>query len=87
MDPGARENFLAGLTGLGRQKRIPSLIYVTHHIEEILPLFDKTLILREGRVLHAGATRTVLKDSVLNELYGISLSVIRSKGRYWPVIR
>jgi iron complex transport system ATP-binding protein len=87
MDPGARENFLAGLTWLGRQKRIPALIYVTHHIEEILPLFGRTLVLREGRVLHAGATRAVLKDSILNELYGTSLTVIRRKGRYWPILK
>jgi iron complex transport system ATP-binding protein len=87
MDPGARENFLAGLKLLGRQKTMPSLIYVTHHIEEILPLFAKTLVLRDGRVLHAGATRALLNGNLLNELYGVSLSVIRKKGRYWPVVR
>src|SRR5207244_9661551 len=46
MDPGARENFLASLRKVGRQKKMPALIYVTHHIEEILPLFGKTLVLR-----------------------------------------
>jgi iron complex transport system ATP-binding protein len=87
MDPGARENFLATLRILGRQKRIPSLIYVTHHIEEILPSFGKTLVLRSGRVLHAGTTGAVLKGDVLEELYGVAFSIIRKKGRYWPVIR
>jgi iron complex transport system ATP-binding protein len=87
MDPGAREKFLASLKNLGRQKRIPSLIYVTHHIEEILPLFGKTLVLRDGRVLCSGTTSAVLKGNVLQELYGVSLSIIRKKGRYWPVVR
>jgi iron complex transport system ATP-binding protein len=87
MDPGARENFLAALTSLGRRKRIPSLIYVTHHIEEILPIFSKTLVLRQGTVLHAGASRAVLKGPVLNELYGVSFSVIKRKGRYWPIAK
>ena len=86
MDPGARENFLATLNILGRQKKIPSLIYVTHHIEEILPLFKKTLVLRDGSVLHAGLTRSVLKNGVLEELYGVSLSILRKKGRYWPIL-
>jgi iron complex transport system ATP-binding protein len=87
MDPGAREKFLASLKNLGHQKSIPSLIYVTHHIEEILPFFGKTLVLRDGRVLYSGTTSAVLKGDVLKELYGVSLKIIRKKGRYWPVIR
>jgi len=87
MDPGARENFLASLQSLGRQKKVPSLIYVTHHIEEILPLFKKTLILNDGRVLAAGRTGTVLKRDVLEKLYRVSLTIIRKKGRYWPIAR
>src|SRR6266542_4588664 len=69
MDPGARENFLATLQAVGKQKNIPSLIYVTHHVEEILPLFRNTLVLKEGKVLHAGNTSDVLKRNVLEELY------------------
>ena len=61
MDPGARENFLATLGRIARQARIPALIYVTHHIEEILPMFKKTLILKDGRVIHSGNTDRVLK--------------------------
>ena len=86
MDPGARENFLATLQAIGKQKKIPCLIYVTHHVEEILPLFGKTLILKEGRVLYSGATRAVLKPGVLRELYSVSLQVIKKKGRHWPVV-
>jgi len=87
MDPGARENFLATLRKVGAQKKIPSLIYVTHHVEEILPLFRKTLVLREGRILYAGGTDRVLRPRVLDELYGAPLAVVKRKGRYWPVIR
>jgi iron complex transport system ATP-binding protein len=87
MDPGARESFLASLLRLGAQNKIPALIYVTHHVEEILPLFHKSLVLRDGKVLHSGKTRDVLQPGVLQELYGAPLSLIRRKGRYWPVIK
>ena len=87
MDPGARENFLATLRKVGAQKKIPSMIYVTHHIEEILPLFRKTLVLREGEILYAGGTDRVLRPRVLEELYGAPLAVVKRKGRYWPVVR
>jgi iron complex transport system ATP-binding protein len=86
MDPAARESFLATLQAIGKHKRIPSLIYVTHHVEEILPLFGKTLILKQGRVLYSGATRAVLKPDVLRELYGVPLHIINRKGRRWPVV-
>lgn len=87
MDPGAREIFLAGLTKLGRQKEVPSLIYITHHIEEILPLFKKTLILKEGKVVNSGRTSEILKRDVLERLYGASLRIIKRAGRYWPIVK
>ena len=86
MDPGARENFLASLRKLGKQKKVPALVYVTHHVEEILPFFKKTLILKQGRVLATGKTSALLKPEVLEKLYDVSLSVIRKNGRYWPVV-
>jgi iron complex transport system ATP-binding protein len=87
MDPGARENFLATLRDIGKQPKIPALIYVTHHVEEILPLFKKTLVLKEGRVRHAGDTRHVLNANILQELYGVPLSIIKKKGRCWPIVQ
>jgi iron complex transport system ATP-binding protein len=86
MDPGARENFLATLCRVATQAKSPALIYVTHHVEEILPLFKKTLVLKDGQVLRSGDTRRVLKPSILKELYGISFSIIKKKGRSWPVV-
>ncbi len=86
MDPGARENFLTTLDALGKRRNMPALIFVTHHIEEILPLFKKALVLRNGKVLHAGDTHRVLRRGILKELYGVALTLTRRKGRYWPVL-
>lgn len=86
MDPGAREQFLASLDEFGRRENVPALIYVTHHIEEILPLFNKTLVLKAGKVLHAGDTAQVMKPNLLQEIYGVPLQLIKRKGRYWPTL-
>ncbi|HSQ11824.1 MAG: hypothetical protein ACXWYD_11740 [Candidatus Binatia bacterium] len=83
----ARENFLSTFSARGRQKEVPALIYVTHHIEEILPMFKQTLVLRHGQVLHAGKTQDVLKPRVLQELYSAPLSLRKGGGRFWPVGR
>lgn len=86
MDPGAREQFLASLNEFGRRKNIPALIYVTHHIEEVLSLFKKTLVLKAGKVLHAGETGKVMKANLLKEIYGVPLQLMKRKGRYWPTL-
>ena len=85
MDPGARESFLKSLRRLSGLKRVPALIYVTHHIEEILPMFRRTLVLRHGRILYAGKTGDVLKPTVLQELYRAPMSLLKRGGRFWPV--
>jgi iron complex transport system ATP-binding protein len=85
MDPGARETFLSALLSLGKKRRLPALIYVTHHPEEILPIFTRTLILKNGKVMREGVTGEVLTPRTIEDLYGVSLSLIKRNGRYWPV--
>jgi iron complex transport system ATP-binding protein len=85
MDPGARELFLASLPAIERLRGLPSLIYVTHHVEEILPLFQRILLLKEGRILDSGAAETVLSAQTLQRLYAVSLALVKKNGRYWPL--
>ncbi|HWP58062.1 MAG TPA: ATP-binding cassette domain-containing protein [Candidatus Acidoferrales bacterium] len=87
MDPGARENFLASLERLMKQELVPAIVYVTHHVEEILPGFKRTLLLKDGRVLRAGRSASILQRTVLEDLYGVALTLIRKKGRFWPTVR
>lgn len=85
MDPGAREVFLSSLSSIGDNGKIPSLVYVTHHVEEILPLFRKTMLLKEGQIIRSGDTEEVLCTSTLKQLYGVSLRLLKKNGRYWPI--
>ncbi len=85
LDPGARETFLKTLQMLGAQKNAPSLIYVTHHIEEIMPIFKKTLVIKDGQIIVQGKTEDIIKPEILADLYGISLKIMKKKGRFWPM--
>jgi len=86
MDPGARERFLAWLGGCLRQDGGPTTILVTHHMEEILPEFTHTLVLRNGRVLACGRTGDVLVRETLEPLYEARLDRLeRAGGRVWPI--
>ena len=46
LDPVAREHFLQFLQRLARGQKPPTLVFVTHHLEEIMPVFSHVLILR-----------------------------------------
>src|SRR4051794_14517128 len=56
MDPGVRERYLAWLDERLGQPDSPTVVLVTHHIEEIVPGFMNTIILSGGRVHSSGPT-------------------------------
>ncbi len=85
LDPGAREIVLSALFSLGRKRTLPALVYVTHHPEEILPVFTSTLAIKQGKVMASGPTRAILTADTIKELYGLPVTLIHRKGRYWPV--
>jgi len=82
LDPVAREQFLVFLERLGRRRTAPGLIFVTHHIEEIMPVFTHALLLREGRALAAGSKGAVLTSARVSETFGAPLRLARRVGRY-----
>ncbi len=82
LDPVAREHFLDFLQRLGSRRGAPTLIFVTHHVEEIMPVFTHALLLREGRIVKAGTKRSALTSSRLSEVFGANLKLGRKDARY-----
>lgn len=82
LDPVAREHFLQWLQQIAAQPGAPSLVLVTHHVEEILPCFTHVLLLKRGRVLAAGAKHEVLTSARLSEAYGAGLQLESIADRY-----
>jgi len=82
LDPVAREDFLKFLTVLAKSRHAPTLVLVTHHIEEIVPLFTHVLLLRGGKTLVAGAKRKVLSSHSLSATFGAPVAVRRTGARY-----
>ncbi len=82
LDPVAREQFLQFLERLARDAGAPSLVLVTHHVEEIMPGFSHVLILKGGRVLAAGAKDQVMGAEQLSEAFGAKLRLSQANGRY-----
>ena len=60
----------------------PALIFVTHHVEEIVPVFTHALLLRGGRVLAAGKKGAVLTSANVSETFQAPLRLTQRHGRY-----
>jgi iron complex transport system ATP-binding protein len=75
LDPAAREQFLQFLQRLGGRKNSPTLVLVTHHVEEIMPVFSHLLVLKNGRVLAAGEKPATLTTQILSEAFGVKLKL------------
>lgn len=82
LDPVARETFVQHLDGLARDKDAPSLVLVTHHIDEITPGFGHVLMLKDGRTYAAGAAEDLIDDAHLSAVFGADLQVERRGGRF-----
>jgi zinc/manganese transport system ATP-binding protein len=55
-------------------------VFVTHEINPILPLVDRVLYLVDGR-FRIGRTDEVMTSTVLSELYGTQVDVLRVRDR------
>jgi iron complex transport system ATP-binding protein len=82
LDPAAREHFLQFLQRLGRNRNAPTLVLVTHHVEEIMPVFSHVLILKKGRVLAAGEKLMMLNTEMLSRAFKARVRLQRRTGRY-----
>ncbi|CAN5596474.1 ABC transporter ATP-binding protein [soil metagenome] len=82
LDPVARERFLHDIAILGARRKGPALVLVTHHIEEILPVFTHLLALKEGKIVYQGPMKQGLCAKTLEEIFCAKLSVRRSGKRY-----
>ena len=82
LDPAAREHFLQFLQRLGRGKNPPTLLLVTHHVEEIMPVFTHVLILRKGRVLACGPRKAALTSAMLSRAFQTPIRLQRHRRRY-----
>ena len=45
-----------------------TIIYITHYIEEIRPMFNKTLLLRRGHIFAQGNTEDMFNTQKMSEL-------------------
>ncbi|PUA41113.1 molybdenum ABC transporter ATP-binding protein [Paenibacillus elgii] len=76
-----RERLLENVNVLGGQQM--TVIYVTHHIEEIVPLFTHVVLIEQGHIIASGAKRDVLTEENLAKAYQVPIRIEWSGDRPW----
>lgn len=82
LDIASRERFLQDLLKLESIAPRPTIIFVSHYVEEILPFFTNVLLLKQGNVFQTGTLETMMNSEVLSSLFDIPLEVNAKGNRY-----
>ncbi|MBU0761860.1 MAG: ATP-binding cassette domain-containing protein [Candidatus Altiarchaeota archaeon] len=80
LDMKSREEFLKHISRLCNAG--PTIVYVTHHIEEILPEFTDALLLKKGMKLACGRIAETVNTVNIRKCFDIDAEVNISDGRY-----
>ena len=83
LDLPARESLLSAIASPDFHDGDRTLVFVTHHIEEIPPAISHVLVLQAGKVLAAGAKEDVLTSRLLSAAFDMPLQVDTHDGRFW----
>ncbi|MBO3724023.1 ABC transporter ATP-binding protein [Actinomyces bowdenii] len=83
LDLAGREQLLASLSEIIASPGAPSMLLVTHHLEEIPIGFTHALALRHGQVQAAGPLDRVITGEIMSATFDLPLEVRQDRGRYW----
>jgi iron complex transport system ATP-binding protein len=82
LDPLARDRLLDDLARLAALPDAPTIVQVTHHVEEITSFVTHAMLLAAGRVVAAGPVGATLSSDSLTRTYGAPAELVTEVGRY-----
>lgn len=87
LDIAGREFLLNTIADMAAARPELTLIFITQRIEDILPTFDRGMILKDGQIISNGSRDQVLTESNLRQAFDLPIRLIHgSQGRLWSVI-
>lgn len=76
LDLFAREKLLTQIEQITSLPNAPTIIYVTHHAEEITRSFTHVLLLKKGNIIAKGPKNEVLTEEILSDFYDQTVSIV-----------
>ncbi|VEE23445.1 ABC transporter ATP-binding protein [Streptococcus equinus] len=76
LDLFAREKLLRQIEQITTLPKAPTILYVTHHAEEITRSFTHVLLLKKGQIIAEGLKNEVLTETILSDFYDQKVSIV-----------
>ncbi|MFB5661980.1 ABC transporter ATP-binding protein [Alteribacillus sp. HJP-4] len=83
LDIYSKEELLSTIQSMNKDPDGPTLIYVTHHIEEVVPSITHAILLHQGVVTASGKKHEVITEPKLEETFQVPLSLQWENERPW----
>lgn len=71
----AKEMLFKTIETISKRDDAPMMLYVTHHVDEILPLFTHVLMLKDGEVFKEGPVKKLITENQLSSFFGTKIEL------------
>jgi iron complex transport system ATP-binding protein len=82
LDMGARAACVGALEKLSARPSPPTVILISHHLDELPRSLDQVVLLKHGEVFGAGSPDQILTSNNLSRLFDCHVTVLVSRGRF-----
>lgn len=86
LDLSGREHILATIESILEQPNPPTVLMITHHVEELSARTTLVLLMKQGRFTAAGPPEAVITPESLTQTFDCKVFVSRRNGRFWSEV-
>jgi iron complex transport system ATP-binding protein len=87
LDMKSREFLMESINSLSARENAPTMIFITQRIEDISPVFQNGMIMKNGRIIERGLRDEILSEEAVFDAFDMRVKLHKSEnGRYWPVV-
>ena len=80
LDPEGAWNMRQSLSALAKAGH--TILVITHNVSDIMPDFDRVVMLQFGHIVADGPKEEVLTTQKLRHLFGVPITLVETDGRY-----
>ena len=80
LDPEGAWNMRQSLSALAKAGH--TILVITHKVSEIMPEFDRVVMLQDAHIVADGPKEEVLTTQKLRHLFGVPITLVETDGRY-----
>jgi len=87
LDMGSRASCIGALDRLMQRADPPTVVIVSHHLDELPRAIDRVALMKSGRIVKQGAPGSLLTSAHLSMLFDCQVNVFENDGRFVASVR